>query len=39
MVEQSQKLKFEMKSQASQANFVLQVKNYKGLYGKATGLF
>ena len=26
-------------SQAAQAQFVLQIKNYKGLYGKATGLF
>ena len=26
-------------TQAAQAQFVLQVKNYKGLYGKATGLF
>ena len=26
-------------TQAAQAQFVLQITNYKGLYGNATGLF
>ena len=32
-------LQFQLVPQATQAQFVLQIKNYKGLYGKATGLF